>query len=166
MMIDLWGRLHGIFDTEQEGHPEIELSGLMPRTTVTLIDYFLLHSKNFESAFTMREPFQQVYIYSPAVVSKFLSSGAVVGELWFSLVVEQLTLPEMAFFIDGPDYIGMEYRMGVGWDPVTLTGLFEFFRMVKSIQPSATISLNPEFFGRRWRQDFDLTLRDYLNETL
>ena len=164
LMIDLWARLHDIFEAETEGHPEIEIGKLTPQSTMALVDYMLVNSKNLETAFTMREPFQQVYIPSPQVVGKFLASGAVLGELWLAITVEQCPLPEMAIFVDGPDYISMEYRMGMGWNGVTLTGLFEFFRFVKRLEPNARIGLSAEFFSRQWRYDFDLTLQDYLNE--
>jgi len=164
-MLDLWERLHSIFDTPHEGRPEIEISRLSPATLVTLINYLLANSKNIETSLTMRQPFQQVAISSPSVITKFVASGAVIGEFWCALTIDEYALPDMAFFIDGPDYIALEYRMGPAWDPIALTGLFEFFRMIKLLEPSASITLNPEFFARSWCDNFKRILQDYLNET-
>ena len=165
MMLDLWERLHSIFDTPHEGHPEIEIAKLTPTALVSIINYLLTNSKNVETSFTMRQPFQQVVITSPTVITKFVASGAVIGEFWCSITLDEYALPDMAVFIDGPDYLALEYRMGPGWDPIALIGLFEFLRMVKLIEPNARIGLSPEFFAHSWCDDFARTLKDYLNET-
>jgi len=164
-MLDLWERLHSIFDTPHEGHPEIEISKLTPNSLVTIINYLLANSKNVDTSFTMRQPLQQVVITSPTVITKFVASGAVIGEFWCSITLEQYALPDMAVFIDGPDFLSLEYRMGPSWNPIALTALFELLRMVKLIEPKAKIGLSPDFFARSWCDDFDRTFRDFLNET-
>jgi hypothetical protein len=166
-MIDLWERLHTYFNTTgNEIRPEIELANLTSRSLEYLLYFLLNESRGLETDIAIRKPFKRVRISSQEHVIKLLATGKLIGELFLSLRMDFVDLPEMGFFIDGPDYLSVQYLMGPEWTPIRLITLFEFLRMVKILEPGAYIGLGADSFSWEHRKHFELTLQEYLNEQI
>jgi hypothetical protein len=163
-MLDPWQRLQPIFDSEQQLQSEIELANLTPESLNALLQYIFEYSSSLETDFALRQPFRRIQVASRSDAIHWLLAGQVVGQIFLTLHIEGMRLPEMSIFVDGPDYMSVQYLAGRGWKPIHLTGLFEFLRVARHSEPGCYIGLSASSFSWEWRRRFEMTLREYLDE--
>lgn len=165
-MLDLWERLYPIFCDEQEAQTEIEITNLTPQALTKIIRYVFNHASGMQTEFAIREPLQRVMIPSVEDAVILLATGKVIGEIYLTLHFDQVRLPDLGIFFDGPDYMSIQYVMGPTWTTVNLTTLFEFLRMITYLEPGAKIGLLSDDLPLTLQTRFRMALQDYLNEKM
>jgi len=162
-MIDLWEKLHPIFEQDGGGQPEIVMVNLKPATMRLLLTDVFGDSRGLVTNFTTIHETPIIFKSTEAAINGLIS-GDFIGVLSFSLLFEGLKLPSIAFVVEDIDFITLIYEMGQDWTPVAVTALFELFKKIRRIDKEAVIGLSPYQFDKQSRVIFDSILRDYINE--
>jgi hypothetical protein len=163
-MIDLWRRLHDIFDADDVERPEIWVNQLSDAGMRNLLDYVLSNARELTTDLYTFASESQVYPCSQVEVVDDLVQGELMGMLGLELKFQGIVLPPLGFVTEEPGYMAIVYQMGIHWTPVTLMALFEFFMMILTMDNNATIGINSRYFGKSRQTIFANTLRDYVNE--
>ena len=167
-MIDLWQRLHHIFNLrpKDDMQPEIYIDNLSTAVQRQLIDSLLRNIKEINTSFAIPEPYTEVMVKSPEAVVQFLAQGALVGGLFGQLRFDGYAMPHLGFIFDEPGYMTIAYQGDDSWNGLALIALFEFFREIKVQDKNAIIHLNPEYFDVKAQVTFKTTLQEYLDEKI
>lgn len=166
VIVDLWARLHDIFDAEDSTETEITIWKLSPAAMQVVFHYLLNNSREIQTVFYTILSRRRVMVGSLEKAVSKLARRELAGGFAVEVRVCGLILPMMSVFCDGAGRISLGYQAGRHWNPVGLIALFELFRMIKAVDDNAIIRLSEEHFDQRWQMRFAATLRDYLNETL
>lgn len=166
MMIDLWQRVREVFDFEPIGdqQPQIYIDNLSTSVQRGLIQDLLVNIKEINTTFAIPEPYSEVMVKSPDAVVQLLMKGSLVGAIFGQLRVYGYTMPPLGFIFDQPGYMTLAYHGDDDWDALSVIGLFEFFRSIKTVDQDALIHLSPASFDEGARMRFITTLQDYVNE--
>ena len=164
-MMDLWDRVGPIFTAVDGAHPEINVENVSEDIMRFVLNYMLYNSKSVESGFrSITPPHPQVVVNFPSAVPEVVLAELIVGPLVAEMRWDGCTLPPIAAFILDKDAFFISYEMGAHWNPVNVTALFEFFRLLKSLDKYVQIRLSREHFGASWRVQWDMTLKEYIEE--
>lgn len=164
-LIDLWTRLHRLFDHTEGTQVEIVIVNVSQDAMRQLLGYLVANASQLSTGFhDLYE--REIQPGSVEFAIDRIVTGHLLGILAMHLTVDGYSLPYMGFVIHDTDFLSLAYEMGVLWSPMGLIALFEFFRIVKWFDPEALIALNPYQFTMQARSLFELTLREYLNEKI
>jgi hypothetical protein len=167
MVMDLWERLHTLFDTEDEQQqPEIIVGNLSTESMRAIVAHLLHNSRELQTAFYPFYSDTRVMVGSTKEVVEKFSSGELSGGFLIEPIFDGFKLPMLGIFSDDPGFLSIDYEKGDLWTPVTLIALFEFFRMMHQVENNVTIRLSRRHFARKWQFRFAATLKEYLNESL
>lgn len=164
-MIDLWARLHGMFDADMGDQLlEFHIVGLESEGAEAVLKQILYSGREMRISIMDFMTGQPVQFTRPDQVIETLSSGAGSGTIWLEPVWFGIKLPMMGFSVEEPEFMMIHYPPGPHWSPVQAMVMFDFFRYVKSVEQQATIQLSKLHFDKGWLRLFETTLREYLNE--
>jgi hypothetical protein len=163
-MIDLWNRLHMIFDIQGEVYPEIEILNLSEESTRWVIQYIVDHMRTISSQFRTFMSESPILVTSPQQIVDGVSKGRLIGAVGGELRISQFPLCEMLYIFEEPGFMVLSYGTGLHWNALNLIGLFEFFRLINLVDKKAKIRLSPHFFTTEWMKLFDYVLSTYLND--
>jgi hypothetical protein len=166
MVMDLWERLHTLFDTEDDQQPEIIVGNLSTESMQAIVAYLLCNSREVQTALYSFFSDTRVMVRSTKEVIEKFSSGELSGGFLIEPVFDGYKLPLIGIFSDEPGHLSIDYEKGKHWTPVALISLFELFRTMHNIENTVTIRLSRRHFERKWQFRFAATLKEYLNEGL
>ncbi len=164
-MIDLWERVSPIFTAVDGAQPEINVDNISEGAMRYLINHVLHESKSIDAGLRgVQPPHPEVMVTLPDAVVEVILQGLVLGPLIVETRVDGLTLPTIGLFILDTNALFISYQMGEHWTPISVMALFELFRMIKTYDSAVKIRLSQEHFNGAWRVQFDMALREYLDE--
>ena len=108
MMIDLWRRLHEIFNADDVENPEIRVTNLSDSGMRGLIDYLLENARELSTELYTFSSEGRVYPHSSQEVIEDLSRGRLMGMIGMELIIRGIALPPLGFITDEPGYIAGE----------------------------------------------------------
>ncbi|MFW5692099.1 MAG: hypothetical protein ACOCX3_01980 [Chloroflexota bacterium] len=163
-MINPWTNLQPIFDIPDEIYPEIDIVNLSNAAMHQVVHYLIHNMRGLSTEFHTFVSEDPVFVKSPGEMINRVTRGDLIGTIAGELKVARYTLPEIVYIFEEPGVIIMSYGTGRQWTPLKVIALFEWFRMVNTIDASTTIQLSKHFFSPGWMRTFDSMLRTYLNE--
>lgn len=163
-MIDLWQHLGPVFDIREEVYPEMDVANLSLLATKRLVEYLLENTRSLHTEFRTFMSEDPVPIRSPKRLVEGIITGELIGAIGGEVAMSHCTIPELVFFFEEPGFITMNYAPGISWNPLRLVTLFEFFRMMRLLDPRITVRLSPYFFPPNWITRFDDTFKLYMTE--
>lgn len=162
-LIDLWSRLQLIFAIPQRVFPEIEIIDLQEESTRQIADYLVHHLRGVTTRFRTFESDDFLEICAVQHVIDGVGTGDLIGAVSGELSIQHYILPELLFTFEEPGYLVLSYSTGSHWNPISLIGLFEFFRLIYKVDARVKIKLSPQYFDSDWDVIFRSSLRAYLN---
>jgi|GEM_PF-4531016 len=163
-MIDLWERLHPIFDTDVGDYPEIWIENIPAPQLTTFIAFLLHNCRELSASFTDVRSGRNEVVKRPGHALTMVTHPNISVALWGELKVGGYTLPATGYFFENADTMVIGYMRGPQWNPVAMIALFELFRLLRVMHPKCTIKLSPRHFAPAWQAMFNLTVKEYLTQ--
>ena len=160
MSDSLWLQVGACFDTDDGSLPGIEVTKLWT-TGVTAVYAMLRRRSRLEGeppVFWSRSTEASVPVDSVLDAAALVALGQAEAfhHCISGVVAGGVELPVLGVFV-WPDTVELDYRMGSGWNPARVAGLFELLRDCCDLDPGAVVRPAdfegppfPERFTRAW----------------
>ena len=165
-LLDVWDRVHPLFERHSSKYPEIAIVGLRGTQRTACLRYFLREGTQVNPTFRLRESGQYVSFESISVTTLAQALNQHADDLIAAFTLTLPALPTLALFFDSADAFTIGYEPGKEWNALVVIAFFELLRQVHLIAPSADIQAMPRIFTERERQMLNRTLQEYLQEKL
>ncbi len=162
-LLELWEQLSPVFISAPVDMAELEISGLDPVQMRQCVQHLLANAHTFiGSRIILVANGAQVMLSSPHAAINLLAQQIIYGAFFLKVDVDGYTLPEMAYFFDGPRTIAIGFATGPEWTPLNIAAFWELLRLLHSFAPQTEIRLNSDLYDEAICDLFDALAKENL----
>lgn len=132
--VDVWGRLHTIFEGSSKELPEIYFVNMTGDQLAACLMYLLDCSREVNSRFRLAGTDVAVNVASPEAAMRAIVSG----EVSAAIMLDFPGLPALIIHIEDPKMMSLCYIRGQ-WTPTSAIALFDLMNQLVTIAPNAEV---------------------------
>jgi hypothetical protein len=138
-LVDVWGRLHTIFEGNARELPEICFVNMTGDQLAACLIYMMNYSREVNSKFRLAGTNIGVEVASPESAIRAIVSG----EVSAAIMMDFPGIPAIVVHIDDPEMLSLSYIRGQ-WTPTSAIAFFDLLNQLVTIAPNA--ELEPDTF--------------------